>query len=104
MRRQYASTRLVISLTLTVSLWLACDPSDHVEDPSVVATSSQEDEAREEGSGDESNQPQEDPVPDDDRVSVAVSYFDNNTDLPSLEPLKKGMADMMITDLAVSKT
>lgn len=32
--------------------------------------------------------------------SVCVLYFDNNTGDPSYEPLKKGLADMMVTDLA----
>jgi TolB-like protein len=33
-------------------------------------------------------------------ATVAVSYFDNNTGLPELEPLAKGLADMLITDLS----
>jgi len=32
--------------------------------------------------------------------SVCVLYFDNNTGDPGYEPLKKGLADMMVTDLA----
>jgi TolB-like protein len=32
-------------------------------------------------------------------VTVAVSYFDNNTGKPEFEPLAKGLADMLITDL-----
>ncbi|TNF27306.1 MAG: hypothetical protein EP329_19670 [Deltaproteobacteria bacterium] len=35
-----------------------------------------------------------------DAQSVCVLYFDNNTGDPSYEPLKKGLADMMVTDLA----
>src|ERR1700733_13294604 len=31
--------------------------------------------------------------------TVAISYFDNNTDQPALAPLAKGLADMLITDL-----
>jgi len=33
-------------------------------------------------------------------VTVAISYFDNNTGKAELEPLAKGMADMLITDLS----
>ncbi|NJM91153.1 MAG: hypothetical protein HC863_02550 [Myxococcales bacterium] len=36
----------------------------------------------------------------DDRPVVAVLYFDNNTGNPEFDVLKKGFADMMITDLA----
>ncbi|MEZ4363029.1 MAG: CsgG/HfaB family protein [Kofleriaceae bacterium] len=36
----------------------------------------------------------------EDRPIVAVLYFDNNTGDPQLDMLKKGFADMMITDLA----
>jgi TolB-like protein len=32
--------------------------------------------------------------------TVAISYFDNNTADPSLDPLAKGLADMLITDLS----
>src|SRR4026209_768208 len=32
--------------------------------------------------------------------TVAVSYFDNNTGQAALAPLAKGLADMLITDLA----
>ena len=35
-----------------------------------------------------------------DAQSVCVLYFDNNTGDASYEPLKKGLADMMVTDLA----
>src|SRR5690349_4034733 len=31
---------------------------------------------------------------------VAVLYFDNNTGKPSLDVLRKGFADMMVTDLS----
>lgn len=31
--------------------------------------------------------------------TVAVSYFDNNTGKPEYDPLQKGLADMLITDL-----
>jgi TolB-like protein len=33
-------------------------------------------------------------------VTVAVSYFDNNTGQAELDPLAKGLADMLITDLS----
>jgi TolB-like protein len=33
-------------------------------------------------------------------ATVAVSYFDNNTGKAELDPLAKGLADMLITDLA----
>jgi len=32
--------------------------------------------------------------------TIAVAYFDNNTGNPALDPLRKGLADMLITDLA----
>lgn len=32
--------------------------------------------------------------------TVAISYFDNNTGRPDLDPLSKGIADMLITDLS----
>jgi TolB-like protein len=34
------------------------------------------------------------------RLTVAVLYFDNNSGKPELEVFKKGLADMLITDLA----
>jgi len=39
----------------------------------------------------------------DDRLPVAISYFDNTSKDAALEPLKKGLAVMLITDLSVSK-
>lgn len=33
-------------------------------------------------------------------ATLAVSYFDNTSQAPELEPLKKGLADMLITDLS----
>ncbi len=39
----------------------------------------------------------------DDAIRMAVSYFDNTSKAPELEPLKKGLAEMLITDLSVSK-
>ena len=39
----------------------------------------------------------------DDRIAVAVSYFDNTSKDSKLDPLKKGMAEMLITDLSISK-
>lgn len=39
-------------------------------------------------------------APDDKPVTVAVSYFDNNTGKADLDPLAKGLADMLITDLS----
>ncbi|MEW5854267.1 MAG: CsgG/HfaB family protein [Myxococcota bacterium] len=35
---------------------------------------------------------------------LAVLYFDNNTGNPELDPLRKGLADMMITDLSSAVT
>lgn len=35
-----------------------------------------------------------------DKLSVAVSYFDNNSGQASLDPLARGLADMLITDLS----
>jgi TolB-like protein len=35
-------------------------------------------------------------------VTVAVSYFDNTSGQAELEPLRKGFADMLITDLAAA--
>lgn len=35
-------------------------------------------------------------------VPIAVAYFDNTSGKPELEPLRKGLADMLITDLAAS--
>ena len=32
-------------------------------------------------------------------LTVAVSYFDNNTGKAEYDPLAKGLADMLITDL-----
>jgi TolB-like protein len=32
--------------------------------------------------------------------TIAIAYFDNNTGSAELEPLRKGLADMLITDLA----
>lgn len=32
--------------------------------------------------------------------TIAIAYFDNNTSSAELEPLRKGLADMLITDLA----
>src|SRR5439155_67793 len=32
--------------------------------------------------------------------TLAVSYFDNNTGKPEYDPLAKGLADMLITDLS----
>ena len=43
------------------------------------------------------------PVLADDTIRMAVSYFDNTSKAPELEPLKKGLAEMLITDLSVSK-
>lgn len=31
--------------------------------------------------------------------TIAIAYFDNNTNSAELEPLRKGLADMLITDL-----
>src|SRR5690349_24759989 len=31
--------------------------------------------------------------------TIAISYFDNNTGSAELDPLRKGLADMLITDL-----
>src|ERR1041384_557454 len=31
--------------------------------------------------------------------TIAIAYFDNNTGSAELEPLRKGLADMLITDL-----
>ena len=39
----------------------------------------------------------------DDRIAVAVSYFDNTSNDSKLDPLKKGLAEMLITDLSISK-
>jgi TolB-like protein len=39
----------------------------------------------------------------DDRIAVAVSYFDNTSKDAKLDPLKKGLAEMLITDLSISK-
>ncbi|MDP6945075.1 MAG: CsgG/HfaB family protein, partial [Myxococcota bacterium] len=39
----------------------------------------------------------------DDSTPIAVSYFANTSKKPELEPLKKGIAEMLITDLSVSK-
>src|SRR5215475_8911258 len=36
--------------------------------------------------------------------TVAVAYFDNTSKDPELEPLRKGLADMLITDLAHLKS
>src|SRR5579863_3490099 len=33
-------------------------------------------------------------------TTVAIAYFDNHTGNPELEPLSKGLADMLITDLS----
>jgi curli biogenesis system outer membrane secretion channel CsgG len=33
--------------------------------------------------------------------TVALTYFDNNTGDPSFDPLGRGLADMLITDLSV---
>ena len=38
----------------------------------------------------------------DDRIAVAVSYFDNTSKDEKLDPLKKGLAEMLITDLSIS--
>jgi len=38
----------------------------------------------------------------DERLPVAVAYFDNTSKVADLEPLKKGLAEMLITDLSVS--
>lgn len=35
--------------------------------------------------------------------SIAVLYFDNTSDIADLEPLRKGLADMLITDLSKIK-
>jgi TolB-like protein len=35
------------------------------------------------------------------KLTVAISYFDNNTGKPEYAPLAKGIADMLITDLSV---
>ncbi len=39
----------------------------------------------------------------DDRIAVAVSYFDNTSGEVKYDPLRKGLAQMLITDLSVSK-
>lgn len=39
----------------------------------------------------------------DDRIAVAVSYFENTSKDAKLEPLKKGLAEMLITDLSISR-
>ncbi|MHB8872404.1 MAG: hypothetical protein ACYC8T_01835, partial [Myxococcaceae bacterium] len=36
--------------------------------------------------------------------SVAISYFDVNAQSAEFEPLRKGLADMLITDLGVVKS
>ena len=38
----------------------------------------------------------------DDRIPLAVSYFDNTSKDASLDPLRKGIAEMLITDLSIS--
>lgn len=35
--------------------------------------------------------------------TIAISYFDNNSRLPMYDPLKKGISDMLITDLSKVK-
>jgi TolB-like protein len=42
----------------------------------------------------------EDPKADDFKPVLAVLYFDNNTGKPTLDVLRKGFADMMVTDLS----
>jgi TolB-like protein len=42
----------------------------------------------------------ETPEPGDFKPVIAVLYFDNNTGKPALDVLKKGFADMMVTDLS----
>ena len=32
--------------------------------------------------------------------TIAVSYFDNTSDIKEFNPLSKGLADMLITDLS----
>lgn len=39
---------------------------------------------------------------EDDRIRVAVSYFENTAAEPVVEPLRKGFAEMLATDLATS--
>ena len=36
--------------------------------------------------------------------TVAVSYFDNTSDIEEFNPLSKGLADMLITDLSNIKS
>ena len=36
--------------------------------------------------------------------TVAVSYFDNTSNIEDYSPLSKGLADMLITDLSVLKS
>ncbi|AKJ05283.1 TolB-like protein [Archangium gephyra] len=43
---------------------------------------------------------EEDPKADDFKPVLAVLYFDNNTGKPALDVLRKGFADMMVTDLS----
>ena len=38
-----------------------------------------------------------------DSIPVAVSYFENVSEDPELDPLKKGIAEMLITDLSISE-
>jgi TolB-like protein len=42
----------------------------------------------------------EEPKADDFKPVLAVLYFDNNTGKPALDVLRKGFADMMVTDLS----
>ena len=39
---------------------------------------------------------------EDARIPVAVSYFDNTSNDAALDALRKGIAEMLITDLSVS--
>ena len=39
-----------------------------------------------------------------DLKTIAVSYFDNTSDIATFNPLSKGLADMLITDLSHIKT
>ncbi len=39
---------------------------------------------------------------DDERLPLAVAYFDNTSGDPTLDPLSRGLAEMLITDLSTS--
>ena len=39
----------------------------------------------------------------DDSIRIAVGYFENTSDNVDLDMLRRGLAEMLITDLSVSK-